>query len=307
MTSLRVRSIAVAACTACALLSSAPAWGANPHGGGGNGGGGHGGGGSSPTTTGIDVSYPQCGDTLPTDEAFAVVGVNGGLANTYNPCLKQQFAYAIALPGGTNQPVAQTYLNTADPGNGVADWPSPGHPGAYGSSSTPAGACEYDSGTSGAGANTPGCAYVYGYDMVAGIVAPDQTVEGDAAYFERMTGQQLGNRPVWLDVETANSWQSGSDGRAMNIAALQGMVDAIRATGSSTVGIYSTAYQWDQITGTPGETAAGNLAGLPVWVAGARRESSARANCSQSAFTGGTVELAQWFGHPYDENVSCVG
>src|SRR5688572_8904768 len=31
---------------------------------------------------GVDVSYPQCGGPLPTGQAFAIVGVNGGSAAT---------------------------------------------------------------------------------------------------------------------------------------------------------------------------------------------------------------------------------
>ncbi len=73
------------------------------------------------------------------------------------------------------------------------------------------------------------------------------------------------------------------------------------------VGIYSTAYQWGQITGTPTGSIAGNLDGLPVWIPGARKQSDAQANCSQIAFTGGTVTLTQWFGHPYDQDISCTG
>lgn len=292
-------------CTAAVLLGGGPAWASNPHQVGGHG--GHGGGGTSSTTTGIDVSYPQCGDSLPTGEAFAVVGVNGGLANDYNACLPAQFGYALALPGGTTQPVAQTYLNTADPGKSVADWPSPGFVGGYGSTFTPAGVCGYASGTSGPGADSPGCAYIYGYDMVVGITTPTESIEGDAPYFARVTGGSLGGQPVWLDVETGNSWQSGAVGLAMNIADLQGMVDALLTTGSAPVGIYSTSSQWNQITGTPTGASAGNLAGLPVWVAGARRESDAQANCSLSAFTGGGVTLTQWFAHPYDQDVSCAG
>src|ERR671920_2353469 len=35
---------------------------------------------------GNDVSWPQCNKALPEDPAFAIVGVNNGLANTTNPC-----------------------------------------------------------------------------------------------------------------------------------------------------------------------------------------------------------------------------
>src|SRR3954470_21778159 len=79
---------------------------------------------------GYDVSYPQCGTTLPTDQAFGIVGVNGGLATTANPCLGSQLAWAWRSSGAvTTQPKAQVYLNTANPGqirNQVTTWPHEG-------------------------------------------------------------------------------------------------------------------------------------------------------------------------------------
>lgn len=201
--------------------------------------------------------------------------------------------------------MAQTYLNTAAPGNGVGDWPSPHYLGAFGTTSTPYGECGYASGSGGPGANSTSCAYIYGYDMVDGITTAAESIEGDAPYFAGVAGRSLGGQPIWLDVETANSWQSGTAGQAMNVAVLQGMVDALKAGGGAQIGIYSTTSQWDQITGTP--TSAGNLTNLPVWIPGARKESDAQANCSLAGFTGGSVLLAQWFAHPYDGAVSCTG
>jgi hypothetical protein len=62
----------------------------------------------------------------------------------------------------------------------------------------------------------------------------------------------------WLDIETANTWSSTV---ALNSADIRGMVDFF--TGRSvTVGIYSTGFQWNQITG-------GLTLGLPNWLAGA--------------------------------------
>lgn len=295
------------------LMGAGPAWAAKgPHSGGGGGG--------SSTPTGIDVSYPQCGDSLPAGEAFAIVGLNGGLANDYNACLASEFTYAQGSTGLTKQAKAQLYLNTADPGNGVADWPSPAQLGAYGSATTPSdGTCSYASGTSGPGANSNACAYIYGYDMVRGITytasnGSSQSIAGDAPTFATATGQQLYGFPTWLDVETANSWQSGSAGLAMNIADLQGMVDAVRAAATSggaiaaQLGIYSTSSQWGQITGPPtNSTAGGNLWGLPDWIPGARGESGAVSNCSLASFTDGSVPITQWFGHPYDGDYSCIG
>lgn len=49
----------------------------------------------------------------------------------------------------------------------------------------------------------------------------------------------------WLDVETANSWSSGS--LQPNRDAIQGAVDRFRSLGP--VGVYSTASAWTRITG----------------------------------------------------------
>jgi hypothetical protein len=51
------------------------------------------------TPTGVDVSYPQCGTTLPAGKPFAVVGVNGGLANNYNSCLADPVAVRAGVLG----------------------------------------------------------------------------------------------------------------------------------------------------------------------------------------------------------------
>jgi hypothetical protein len=49
---------------------------------------------AAPSLVGADVSYPQCGTPMPTGQAFAVVGVNGGRPTTTNPCLADQLAWA---------------------------------------------------------------------------------------------------------------------------------------------------------------------------------------------------------------------
>ena len=302
MTSGAKRRAAAAVCGVLTLISGGgTAWASTTHTGGGPKSGSQA---SSPA--GIDVSYPQCSDSLPSTAAFAVVGVNGGLANNYNSCLDQQFAFATTLTATTTQPVAQTYLNTADPGNGVDDWPSPDHPGAYAGTETPVGTCDYDFGSSGAGGNSPACAYIYGYDMVEGIATPSQVVPGDADAFTDATGGSLADQPVWLDVETGNSWLAGANGLPMNTAVLQGMVDALHTLGTTSIGIYSTADQWQQVTGTTATTAASGLSGLPVWYPGYSSQSAATKACSTAtSFTGGPVALTQWFGHPYDGDVSC--
>src|SRR5688572_3870318 len=80
-------------------------------------------GGATKTPLGIDISWPQCGKSVPTDQAFGIVGVNGGLATTTNPCLKDQLIWASKSVGGTVQEKVQLYVNTANPGGmGTASW-----------------------------------------------------------------------------------------------------------------------------------------------------------------------------------------
>ena len=295
---------------ALAILTASPALAARPSHGGGGGGGG------SSSTTGNDVSYPQCGGSLPSGQAFGIVGVSDGLANTPNPCLgpspsypsytesELYWAFATSI-GGTAQPPASLYVNTADPGdsyNGsvISDWPTSG--------STPYGSCTtttvtLSSGTYSVGANSDACAWQYGYNKAtqdaswlaaaaSAINAQESstTVPGMASRF-----------PWWLDVETGNTWQSDT---TMNVADLQGMIAGLQAAGAGSVGVYSTTAQWDSITGST-TNASGALWDIPEWVAGARTASEAQGNCTQTSFTGGVVSLAQWSGRPFDGDVVC--
>jgi hypothetical protein len=302
-TSVRLATILIAA--AATLPALAPSALAKAH-------GGAGGGSATPSGIGVDVSYPQCATKLASGQAFGIVGVNGGLANDYDPCIGSEWSYALASGGTTQQAKAQAYLNTGDPGNSVADWPSPSNYGSYPDLAlgTPYGSCTYASGSSGAGAMSTSCAYIYGYDMVVGGISDGSsgTVTGDNRAFHSATGGSLSAQPVWLDVETGNSWQSGSSGLSLNVADLNGMVAALRASNSAaTVGIYSTAYQWNQITGTPVGAAAGNVSGLTDWVPGATTQSGAVSNCRQAGFTGGGLALTQWTSSGLDYDYSCAG
>jgi hypothetical protein len=287
-----------------------PAFAARPAG---HGGGGGGGGGATVTPTGNDVSYPQCGGSLPSSPAFGIVGINDGLANDLSPCFGPSSAYpsytqselywAVASSlGGTSQPKASLYVNTADPGNVasgavIADWPRSG--------STPDGSCTtttvtLSSGSYTVGANSDACAWQYGYDKAV----QDSTWLADAA--SAIDGQSppvtvagtAGSYPWWLDVETTNTWQSDT---SMNVADLQGMVAALQAAGAGTVGVYSTSAQWGTITGG---AASGSLAGVPDWIPGARKLSGAQANCALASFTGGSVTVTQWLSHP-DGDYAC--
>ena len=115
-----------------------------------------------------------------------------------------------------------------------------------------------------------------------------------------------GSYPWWLDVETANTRQVGAAGRAMSVADLQGMVSGLENSGASTIGAYSTTSQWDGITGgTTSMSTSGSLFGIAEWVPGARTLSAAKSNCGLTSFTGGSIAITQWTGHPDDNDYAC--
>jgi hypothetical protein len=243
---------------------------------------------AAPTTVGYDVSYPQCRTSLPGDRAFAVVGVNGGLATKANPCLSTELAWAWRSSGSVpGQPRAQLYLNTANPGevrDQVATWPKTG--------TTPYGTCD--------GSNSAACSYQYGWERAANSVVSFFTPAALAARVEIRPSAYT----WWLDVETMNTWQSGSsEARARNRAALEGMTDYLVFRGAR-VGVYSTHYQWSQIAGSVPSTS--SLAGKPSWLAGATSLSGAKANCAKTSLVpGGEVAMTQYVQNGWDRNHSC--
>ncbi|WP_104526669.1 hypothetical protein [Blastococcus saxobsidens] len=239
-------------------------------------------------TVGYDVSHPQCGTDLPDDAAFAVVGVNGGLATRTNPCLADQLTWAAGSSGVVpGQPALQLYLNTANPGqlrDQVVTWPSGGE--------TPYGRCD--------GGNSMACSWQYGWERARTSV--------EAFFRPAARAARLDSRPQrytwWLDVETMNTWQTGSDdARARNRAALEGMAEYLTDE-DGRVGLYSTGYQWAQIVGEVPDDSP--LAGLPSWLAGATSLSGAVAACERSPLVpDGEVELTQYVPDDLDRNHAC--
>ncbi len=260
------------------------------------------------TTTGNDISWPQCGGSFPSGQAFGIVGVNAGLANTQNPCLgtynggalsTSELAWAWHSTGASapgSLPKAALYVNTANPGPGVADWPTNNiDPNGTATTEPFSAPCTATAGGT-TGGDTPACAWQYGWNRAV----QDMDWLTQAAIQVGVASTASAYR-WWLDVETGNSWETGSAGIANNVADLQGMVAAFTIAGVVSTGVYSTTTQWSQITGG---SQAGNLAGLPDWIPGARRLSAAQANCSLAGFTG-VVTVTQWFGKPYDGDYAC--
>jgi hypothetical protein len=238
-------------------------------------------------STGNDVSYPQCGKALPTSGSFGVVGVTNGVAYSANPCLAEQWAWASA-----KQYAPALYTNPANPAPSSSRyWPTSG-------SRDPA-LCKDATSTT-----DPGCAYDYGWHAAADALATARAAAPNAASVQ-----------WWLDVETANTYNG--DGYS-NAADLQGMVDHLRGQGVPSVGFYSTAAQWNQITGgwststdasyrtrwADEFTPAYPMGESPVWVAGTGSVSDAQARCS-AGFTGAPTVLAQYLDGDVDGDVVC--
>ncbi len=228
----------------------------------------------STSVTGNDISWPQCGKTLPTGQLFGIVGVNDGLANTTNPCFTTELAWANNSSGTTAQGKAALYVNTANPGNlNVADWPTSGTSSKYGS-------CN--------GQDTQACAYIYGWNMA----------ELDAQ--SRISGNSPANFKWWLDVETDNSWETN---KSNNVADLEGMVDYFQSLNAQ-VGIYSTAYQWGQIAGSI--SSQNSLYGLDSWLPGSSSLKAAKAACTDPGLTGGKTTVTQYVSRRIDYDYSCI-
>jgi hypothetical protein len=235
---------------------------------------------------GYDVSWPQCSQALPVGQAFAIVGVNGGLANNTNPCLSQQLAWAQQSTGTTAQPKVALYVNTANPAKQATSWPTSN---VYPASASQPVTNPY--GTCVPGEYGPACAFMYGYARAH----DDATIRGvpdPASHF------------WWLDVEIGNTWQEDT---AANRAVLEGMAhyfgDVLGAAG---VGIYATTQQWGQIVGQVGAVDGSLLNGLPSWIPGARTLAGAQAACGGTPLTGGRITVTQYLLNNLDHDFACA-
>lgn len=260
------------------------------------------GGGSTPKPSptielkGYDVSYPQCGKTLPTDLYFGIVGVNGGNAATANSCLADQLVWASKAKTGSNQSKNQVYVNTANPGqiiSQVTTWPTTSTDVNGNVPINPYGACN--------GANDRACSWLYGWNRSI-------YTEGvfKAAANSKGLNSNTGDYVWWLDIETMNTWQTGSnDALIRNTASIEGF-GAYYQSKNAKVGLYSTAAQWTQVTGNNIGTSS-NLNGLPNWRPSGSSLANAKVNCSVAPLTsGGFISLTQYIVKNLDNNHSCI-
>lgn len=258
------------------------------------------GGGSKPSPTpelvGYDISYPQCGKSLPTDHYFGIVGVNGGNAATANSCLADQLVWANKAKTGSNQSKYQVYVNTANPGevmNQITTWPTTSSDTNGNVPVNPYGACN--------GANDRACSWLYGWN---------RSIYTEGIFKAAATSKGLNSNTAdyvwWLDVETMNTWQSGSNEALIrNTAAIEGF-GAYYESKSAKIGLYSTAVQWTEITGN-NISSASKLNGLPNWRPSGASLANAKANCRVAPLTtGGSISLTQYVVKNIDHNHTCI-
>jgi hypothetical protein len=236
---------------------------------------------SAPAARGYDISYPQCGSSYPKGQTFGIVGVNGGVANNANKCVGGELKWAASSPGLATPPQASAslYINTADPGPGVSDWPHSGSSEGYGT-------CH--------GGWSRACAFVYGEQRATysyGLVNANHPLLAST-------------EPWWLDIETVNTWASR---KALNIATIRGFVEGlINAGAPASVGIYSSATEWRTITGLNSHTTSSALGySPPSWVVGSGSVTDAEKMCRSIAFTGGKPTLAQYSHGSFDGDLRC--
>ncbi len=239
--------------------------------------------------SGYDVSYPQCNSTLPTDGAFNIVGINGGLVYTGNPCLESQITWA----GGA---AAHFYINTGNLGPTSSYWPE---------GQTSPMNCDA------ANPDTTACAFNYGYNA-----AKDSYERAAAAYARLGITASPAATTWWLDVETSNSWRGelwsestpelvGTDATSRNVASIAGAVHYLQSNAKITkLGVYSTPYQWDLITGS-----SKLFSDLVSWHAlgQSNYDAAAKACTGFSGFTGAPVVMTQYIDTSLnlDVNVTC--
>lgn len=252
---------------------------------------------NSPELIGYDISWPQCGKKLPTDQAFAIIGVNGGTAATTNPCLVEQLAWANKSVGGSSQPKVQLYVNTGNPGAVIPQtgtWPNSNADKTGYVPDNPYGTCT--------GLNDTACSWQYGWNRAV----EDNIDRFFPAAIAARVDPTVSRYIWWLDVETMNTWQSGSgEALARNAATLEGMASYFSSNGA-TVGLYSTAYQWGVITGNMAGSGS-NLNGLANWRPSGTSLENAKANCSVPPLTvGGFISLTQYVQQKLDKDHSCI-
>jgi hypothetical protein len=237
---------------------------------------------------GSDVSDPQGAGPYSAKQAFGIVGVNWPNAAKANPYRTTEIDWALGTTGKTAQPKVQLYVLGAEPGKAAAStWPKTNTASNGKVVTNPYGKC--------ANTDSTACTFIYGYNLAV----------HDTAFVSHPT-----NYRWWLDIETAETWQTNTTaGHQRNEAAIEGMLAAFKAAKIATVGIYSTGYQWGRIAGAVPATS--TLAKLPNWIPiGVGTAAQAKKACTDKALMHGKVVMTQFVTGSVatgtDHDVSCV-
>lgn len=245
---------------------------------------------------GNDISFPQCDGTYPEGQSFGVVGVNGGTPTKTNPCLSDQLRWAAGSKGdGFGQPSVQLYVNTANPGQveNAPGWSENNIDPLGNDAPNPYGVCD--------GSNSMACSWQYGWNRANEVVHQRFM---PAAYAAGLNDDPRRYK-WWLDIETLNSWQTGSpEALVRNATTLEAMVSYFGSLGVE-VGMYSTSHQFGIIAGTPSRES--NLNGLDSWLAGGETLEFSKTKCADPPLTpGGRVVMVQYILNNFDYNYSCL-
>ena len=238
------------------------------------------------TSTGYDISWPQCAGIFPPSPGFGVVGVNNGVPYSKNRCLSNELHWAQNAANGA----PAFYVNTGNQG------PS-GNPNWQNSRTTPR-VCS--------GANSVPCSYDYGWG--AGEASFATAVSAERAVGSASPASAARSAPWWLDVETGNAWEAkatsygpSASSHANDLAMIEGLLAYLHSINIASVGIYSTTSMWNGITG--GSVTALNA--VSTWVPGAGSLAQAESNCANPSFTGGRVSLTQYPSNGFDGDYVC--
>ena len=230
------------------------------------------------TPTGYDVSYPQCGGALPTNVSFAMVGINDGIVFSANPCAGNELAWAERY-----ESVPILYANTADPGAALSShWPT--------GQTTPQACSASDT-------NSSACSYDYGWNAAADSYRDAVNAYVSLGQLPAGATQTPQPNEWWLDVESANSWESNTSN---NVSELQGEVAYLQSQGVTALGFYANASDWQTITN--GTTA---FRSLPSWRPGAGSQRTAASFCGTNGVTGGPTRYSQYASGGFDADVRC--
>ncbi len=238
------------------------------------------------TSLGYDISFPQCGHTLPASPGFGVIGANGGMTFTANKCLATEVTWAETAAN----PTPAFYANTGDPGPAfTSSWPQ--------SQQTPD-VCS--------GANTVPCSYDYGWNAARESFANAVAAES-ASGSTSPTAAAIAS-PWWLDVETGNAWEvkAGYYGPtaaayANDTAMIEGEIASFSTIDVTKIGVYSTSQQWRAIT----DATAANFPAVPTWIPGFGSLATAETGCYTTSFTSARVAMTQYGANGYDADYVC--